>query len=370
MTHDLLRRLLLHPEAAGELRLADWDRLLPLARRAGVLGRIRHRLAGGGLLPRVPEPVRPHLESAAVIAAEHERRVRWEVNRIRRALAELDCPIVLLKGAAYVLAGLACAGGRLTSDVDILVPREQLGAVEQALRRHGWETAKPDEYDQQYYRRWMHELPPLRHRLRQTVVDVHHTILPRTSRLRPDPARLLAAARPLDGGPLRVLAAPDMVLHSAAHTFYDGELNPFLRDLLDLHDLLTEFAAADAGFWPALAPRARQLDLERPLFYALRYARRFLDTPVPAAVLEALDAAAPAWPVRRLMDALAQRTLLAELPPSWSTAGAQRLLYWRSHWLRMPPLLLARHLLRKSFGRRGSDATGTNHTGRSRSTHR
>jgi hypothetical protein len=38
-----------------------------------------------------------------------------------------------------------------------------------------------------------------------------------------------------------------MVLHSATHLFYDGELNHGLRDLVDLDDLLRHFSGADAA---------------------------------------------------------------------------------------------------------------------------
>ena len=45
---------------------------------------------------------------------------------------------------------------------------------------------KSDPYDDAYYRRWMHELPPLIHRERDRMIDVHHTILPLTARITPD----------------------------------------------------------------------------------------------------------------------------------------------------------------------------------------
>jgi hypothetical protein len=64
------------------------------------------------------------------------------------------------------------------SDVDVLVPRDRLADVEAALMLAGWASTNPSEYDQHYYRRWMHELPPLQHIRRQTVLDVHHAILP------------------------------------------------------------------------------------------------------------------------------------------------------------------------------------------------
>ena len=172
------------------------------------------------------------------MAARHVGLVRWELNRIERALKHLQIPILLLKGAAYVAAGLPAARGRLVSDIDIMVPRQALDGAEAALQAAGWRPIKLDPYDQRYYRTWMHELPPLVHSERGTVVDLHHTILPPTSRLKPDPAKLWSAAQPLGTGPLHVLAPPDMVLHSAAHLFHDGDLRFSLRDLVDIADLL------------------------------------------------------------------------------------------------------------------------------------
>ena len=94
-------------------------------------------------------------------------------------------------------------------------------------------TTHHDAYDQRYYRQWMHELPPLRHMTRQTVLDVHHTILPLTAHLKPDPAKLWEAAVGIEGQVnFCVLAPVDMVLHSATHLFHDGELEHGLRDLV------------------------------------------------------------------------------------------------------------------------------------------
>jgi hypothetical protein len=100
-----------------------------------------------------------------------------------------------------------------------------------------------------------------------------------------------------------------------------------------------------------LPGRAQELELGRPLFYALRYCTRLLGTPVPAAVLDAARAARPPAPLLALMDALFTRALR---PPHPECAGrldplAHALLYIRGNWLRMPPLMLSRHLFHKAF---------------------
>src|SRR5207237_2847119 len=115
------------------------------------------------------------LHGALVIAGHIDRTVRWEVNRIERALAEVPGKVVLLKGAAYVMAELPNSPGRMVSDIDILVEKEKLSAAEQAFLRHGWQSKTKDEYDDYYYRAWMHELPPLFHAARGSMLDIHHT---------------------------------------------------------------------------------------------------------------------------------------------------------------------------------------------------
>ena len=343
--------VLAEPQLLQAGSLHNWDRLLPWARRVGVVGKFYTYLEAQGQLDRIPPQVQPHLQAASIIATEHERRVRWECNRIQRALFDLqdrDFPVILLKGAAYVMAGLPAAHGRLVSDVDVMVSQSSLATLEPLLQQHGWETVKNSDYDQQYYRQWMHELPPLRHRLRGTILDVHHTILPKTSRLKPDPALLIAAARPLPNTPFRVFCPADMVLHSATHAFQEELGNP-LRDLLDLHELLTHFSNHEPDFWDVLLRRAQLLGLTRPLFYALRYTQRILNTPVPEDVMQAVKSAGPPWLILKLMDRLVDQVARAEHPRRTGPTTARWLLYIRSHWLRMPPLLLARHLGYKAW---------------------
>ena len=328
----------------------DWDLLLRMARRTRLLGRLAVCVDNLGLLEKIPEKVVDHFAAARVFVDQHQQMARWEINRILKAMEDIDVPMVLLKGSAYILAGLPPARGRLLSDVDLLVPRDALDRVEQALKAQGWTSIKLEDYDQRYYRTWMHELPPLRHPDRGMEVDIHHTISPLTSRLSPDPEELLRNSIALDNSRLRILHPVDMVLHATVHLFHDGEFINGLRDLADLADLLAHFGDLP-GFWQQLVERAQAQRLGRPLYYMLRYTQRYLNATIPEGILEKLRSDAPTWPVLRLMDILVSRALLPDHPdyPRRGTALAKWLLYVRSHWLRMPPGLLFRHLLRKQY---------------------
>jgi hypothetical protein len=339
------------PGSLPDLSLREWDALLPMVRRSRLQGRLAVAAEENGILDQLPPSVGWHLRSYRILADKHERAMRWELSRIDEALHGLGGPIVLLKGAAYVAADLPPARGRLYSDLDILVPKQALRSVEHALLLRGWIPMKLHPYDQRYYRRWMHELPPLQHRRRQTVLDVHHTILPETARARPNPSRLIEASRAVSpSGLFRVFSPADMVLHSATHLFYEGEFDSGLRDLYDLRDLATLFGR-QSDFWGQLVPRAVEMQLTRPLFYALRYLRMLLGVSIPEPCRSELESLGPRPPQRQLMDSLFIRGLLPGRAGTIGSSGrwARELLYIRGHYLRMPLRLLLPHLLHKTF---------------------
>lgn len=349
-----LTRALMRPHECPLLTPSQTELLIRQGRAADVLGQLAHKFRRAGVWDDVPEGARMHLASAEKLAQRQHVELHYEVAEIGRVLAAAGIRGVLLKGAAYVLLGLEVAQGRLVSDVDVLVDSQQLAEAESALMLAGWITTNPDTYDQSYYRRWMHELPPMRHVARGAVLDLHHAILPKTAKLSPATDLLLREVVVLEDCPdLAVLSRYDMVLHSAVHLMFEGELELGFRGLLDLDSLITEFSV-EANFWPQLVARATLLNLQWPLFLALRYMASLIGTAVPPASQELLKKAcgprASGWRLRWL-DRLYGRALQpdhASLDDRW-TGLARFLLYIRSHALRMPYRLLLPHLIRKSI---------------------
>ncbi|MBW8845561.1 MAG: nucleotidyltransferase family protein [Burkholderiales bacterium] len=330
---------------------ATWDLLLRQALSAGLLARLGALARQAGVEPALPLPVRRLMRALLAVSDEQRRAVRWELVQLSRDLAALPGPVLLLKGAAYVAGDLPPAPGRLFSDIDLLVSREQLDEAEAALMLSGWVSAAGTSYDERYYRQWMHELPPMVHLRRQTNLDLHHNLLPLTARIKTHSAPLLATAQPVAEFPRFSLpSALDQILHSATHLMHEGEWGHGLRDLVDLDSLLRQHAT-ETSFWDQLLQRAEQLGLGRPLFYGLSQCRRWLHTPVPDDVL----ARCPARPgplTRRLMDALLARALTSAHRGSLAAGArlAEFALYIRSHYLRMPLHLLLPHLVVKAWG--------------------
>jgi len=340
-----------HPDIVLTLSLSEWDLLVRQARRAGVLAWLAFLLKAASLYEQIPEKPLNHFNSAIIYIEQFTYTVQWELTLIHNALKKHNVPLILLKGAAYVHADNDAGKGRVFSDIDILVKKEQLKVAEKAFSTHGWLFEKIDKYDQEYYRKWMHELPPMRHFKRGTNLDVHHNILPLTSHKCPSAEKLLAnLVQEKDDG-IWVLAAEDRILHSAIHLFYGGEFDHGFRDISDLDLLFREFSKSK-GFWHKLLERAVDIEQNEALYYAIRYSKLIFNTPIPEEVLDKFDISFSA--VRRpIMDFLFIRALMPDhesCDDQW-TGFARWLLYVRSHWLKMPLHLLIPHLLRKSWMR-------------------
>ena len=349
---SVLIESVLDPHILRSLDLPAWERLLSCARRNAVLAYLAYRAEATGVLDELPPAPRTALRAARTAAARLAQLAMWEIDRVARVLLRADIASIALKGAAYVLRGMPHAATRLLSDVDVMVPRPRIDDAERELLAAGWQGTKLDPYDQQYYRRWSHEIPPLQYPGRVLGVDVHHTICPPVSRLRPDPAAFWAAAETTTHRQVRLLSPADSVLHAATHLFFDSDLDGRFRDLIDLHEMLLAFGSRE-GFWQRLVERARQQHLGRPLYYAVVTLEGVLKTPIPKETRVSVEEFAPAAPVRAWMRPTLSRLLTPVDPEPWPPRNRARvwLMFVRSHWLRMPPHLLLPHLARKSLRR-------------------
>jgi Uncharacterised nucleotidyltransferase len=352
------------PASTKKLDAKSWTALLTIARAEQLIGTLAHRLRGQDM----PVSVAAILEDVRTNAEYQKRTALWEADCARRALAGYPGKVVLMKGTAYVAAGLKAGEGRHIGDLDIMVAQADIPQVEALLLGEGgWEWVKEDAYDDAYYRNHMHELPPMIHKERDRMIDVHHTILPLTARPRPDAGAMLGDAikpSPLQGrglgegaeradasvgvtqtapspnpssegegnSDLFIFAPTDMVIHCAAHLIADGDLSGGLRNLWDMHCLLGEFGSEE--FWPALKSRAHHHQLWPAVHCAARLAYSLYGTAIPKE-----------WQSWNRQDKWYIARLTARDNWGRSTRKFIRLIfYMRSHWLRMPPLMLMRHL--------------------------
>lgn len=343
--------VLADPKVADSFDNAQWSALIASARSSNLLGALAECVFCRGIANN--QFANRHLEGAKQLSARQRQSVFWEVHQLQATLGKLRIPVLLLKGAAYVMSNREVAKGRLFGDVDILVPRDALDDVESQLMLNGWVSAKTSDYDQRYYRKWMHEIPPMMHVRRGTVIDVHHTILPLTGRNSPDPMQIIARSTPIglnDLDAIRVPCPEDLVIHSITHLVHESELHNGLRDLRDI-DCMTRDFSKDPAFWTRLARFASGNDLAQPVLLGLQLAKMVFATPVPNTVTAQLMANGHAvLPAGWLMSAFDKALEPAHCDGSDLRASfAKWLLYVRAHSLRMPLPLLSRHLAVKAW---------------------
>ena len=347
--HQTLLEALINPACLAHYTNAEWELLIRLARRVKLLGRLALLVKEYGLWACAPLRVTNQLTSALIQATKLRQSTLWELDRILWALEDFDTTIVALKGAAYALTGLPYAEGRLSVDLDLLIPADDLADIESLLKVKGWRHRSMSAYDEHYYRVWSHEIPPLVHAERETEVDIHHTLAPLTSRLKIDSGLLFANAQITSLAKVRLLCPVDMTLHCAINLFQNNELADDLRDLLDLHDLLFFFSRQDTDFWKLLIDRANQLKLGCILYYGLYFSQLIFKTPVPEGAADRLHAK-PGNLKRRVMHRLVPLALFPQHPdrPMKRAALARWILYLRSHLIRMPLHILLPHLVYKT----------------------
>lgn len=345
---SVLTQVMADPGLLDSLDRRQWDDLLVLARTSQVLARLHGLAEDCGALDRAPRAAAEVLHSARIYADYRQMLARREVAELDAVFRGCGFPVVLLKGAAYLMAGVPLGKGRRLNDIDLLVPREHLGRAEALLQDAGWSFDEDlTAYDERYYREWTHEIPPMRQPDSPLEVDVHHNIIQPTGRIELDAGRLFDVLSPVPGTCFSVLSPADMFLHSATHLFMSDELRGGLRDLVDMQMLCDHFSAGNPAYWQQLADRAGELGLQRPLYHAAGAMRRVLSAEIPADAARTIDR----WGPPQLLDAALSAAIDRHLAPASAARGpswfAENLLFVRSHWVRMPPLMLLRHLAYK-----------------------
>jgi hypothetical protein len=334
------------PELTLGWSMADWDRVVRLARRLRLLSRLAERVADAGLIDRIPAPVRAHLVGEQRLSRWRIQALVWGLDRIGAVFGDATYPRVLLKGAAYIGQGLPIAPGRLPSDLDILVPLAYLPDALARLEAAGWSAGDINEHDSRYYREWSHEVPPMTHPLQRVELDLHHNILPPVARTHVNADLLLDRLQPSRWTSWQVLDPMDQVLHSAAHLFLDSDLRDRLRDLVDLDGLVRHFGATE-GFWDRLPPRAQTLGLSEELALACHFCTRWLGTPVPETAQRSIARLGP-QAIRRARLLSMFAPILTPTEPDDAPARIQGLastvLLTRYHYNRLPLRLLVPHL--------------------------
>jgi hypothetical protein len=347
---SILVQALSKPQILSKLDKNEWQTLLAQANTCQLVGRLNHLMDIHGY-PK-PTYAKWHLESAYKIAEKQRKQAIVELLEVPSALKSLSNSLTFLKGAAYIAKELPCSYGRTFSDIDVLVKKEDLTQIENILKFSNWLKSEVDDYDEKYYRTWMHEIPPLYHVTRGSFLDVHHNILPSTNKYTPDVASFSFTKVEVENvGIINTLDDTDLCIHMAVHLFTESEFHNGVRDISDFDMLLRHFQQIRPNFVVELIERAKLLGLYDYTRLAIRYAHIVFSTPVKGVILDDLKDKS------NLLTCFQDFCFKNIFRPNhhscrnWKMSTAEFCLYWRGHLIRMPLRLLVPHLIKKSYKR-------------------
>ena len=288
----------------------DWPRLGELAALHGVVGLVRRNASALGVQASVPAPVWQAMDAAATqIAFDGMVHLR-ETAAMTTALTQVGIDPILLKGQALSDLLYDDPLVRPSSDIDLLIRRDELDAAQQALAAIGYlpQSAAWRDHEQignYHISLWREALPG-----HSVLLELHWDI-GRGGLFGYDLAAWCSHAQPfaLTGAPtgLRRFAPDDQLLHMALHMRKHRYVG--LRWLVDVAGLLSRFRAQLD--WQYLTTTARQAGLTVLLYTSLALANRLLAAPVDPALLASLQPSA--WRRRLLHSTLNQDALLAPL---------------------------------------------------------
>ena len=345
VTAKELIELFLDPQVGLGFSETKWSHIITVLRHEKLLARFGYLAESAGVLKGYPEVIQRHYLSAMALAERHQKQVFSEVQELKQICAAKAKTWLLLKGAAYTLTKSKAGLGRVYNDIDVLVDKADLAHTEQYMQLSGWLPQAQSSYDEAYYREWTHEIPPLVHGHRGTVVDLHHNIVPPISGRAPGMSALYEHIVLTEDG-IPTLSKPALALHSAIHLFFNEECQYGFRDMTDIVLLFEEFNAEDWSTFVALAT-ATQFTLEAEL--ALHFAQRFFKVQLPQAVLEQI---APLQStVQKFRFWVFTAGVLPKHPFLIQSFVETKLwcIMLRGHYLKMPLKTLCYHLIMKTY---------------------
>lgn len=330
----------------AKLTAENWTDLIFILRETKLLASFYYQLVDTGQFELVPDFAALHLKSAKKHALRQAQQIRFEGQELKHALDEESIPVFFLKGASYILRESKNGRGRIASDIDALTSKENLPLAEQVLRKNGWQIKELTEYDDKYYRQWAHEIPPMSHPFRGTVLDLHHNLYLPISGRAPKMDMFIKGALAFDD--LMVLGDEATVLHSVIHLYMNEDFSSAFRDLFDLFCLLEK---RSESFYENLYNLAEQSGFTFELFCCFYALERYFGLVVPLEIYDKCQKAHHSYTDRLWREVI---FFNAVVPSHNSVVKAKHklardLVYLRGHFIKMPTHILFKHMLIKSY---------------------
>lgn len=145
-----------------------WETFVRLASEALVAPAVLNALRSKNVVEAVPQDVVDFFDGMAILNRQRNEQLVAEAVELTAMLNEVHVVPVFLKGAAHLLSGLyPDPAERLMSDLDVLVPSDQLSACAAHLCTKGYQTLTDANYSGH------HHYQPLGRPDRIAIVELH-----------------------------------------------------------------------------------------------------------------------------------------------------------------------------------------------------
>ena len=293
----------------------------------------------------LPLPLSRHCASIHTFSFAQKNQVAAASKLLSEQLSSAGIPVLLLKGAAYIVGSKPNAQGRLISDIDILVQREALTTVENALQKNGWRAKPLNDYDEKYYREWSHELPPYIHSESGVTLDIHHNLIPLSSGKTINIAQI-DATKVWVANNLYIPSDAYLILHSAIHLLLNDDTEKGLRDCFDLHSLIQGYLAS--GSVDSLRAIFIEANCEAEFSILIHLLNRIFKTQYSELLSTGVQRLS--WHDRVLVSSL-YKTIFprTDYLRHNKSALARQHVYIHGHLSKMPLLLFIQHICYKGY---------------------
>jgi hypothetical protein len=271
----ILQRLPVGDPASGGHWVADGTSIVAAAERHGVLGILDRgqSITPGGMAPEAEA----HLRRRAALQRLIQSEIDEALTEVLCALSEAGVVAVPLKGPVLGARLHGDPALRVSTDLDVMVAREDVAAATAALARIGYQG----EPNPEARLRWKHQHHLTFLRPDSPPVELHFRLIADFGVVIPS-QEFLTRAEPYQtraGASCRVLAAEDellfLVLHAAGHLF---------ARLAWLYDVKALVGCRPDINWRVVAERAARFRVGRAFGFAMNHIaeRMAIELPEPA----------------------------------------------------------------------------------------
>jgi hypothetical protein len=271
----------------------------------------------------IPAPALEFLQAQAAQYRASASQLGSALETYLQAASQEDVATIVLKGAWLCEKIYRNPAIRPGADIDILVRREKVEACLDLLRQQGigefWPNLLKDEYFHRHHLHQQRSSPDLK-----VWFEIHWALDHPYTLLTVDYEGIFRRARPgqLLGAPVREMAPPDLLLSLAIHLVKHAVYLPSLverADLpriiladgmlmyyLDVSETLRHYEQMD---FELLIQLARQWGAVDILGSVLQVCKKYLNAPIPEALLSALPVRRSGPITRRLMARAVEQQL-------------------------------------------------------------